>query len=302
MIKIEAVTKKFAGSIALDNLNLHVKKGEILGLVGPDGAGKTTTIRLMIGVLKNFSGTICVLGSNDIEKVKHQLGYVPQKFSLYRDLTVWENIELIGSLYGVKRTVITQRAKEILSFTGLWEFKNRLSEQLSGGMKQKLALAAGLMHQPAIFFLDEPTTGVDPVARREFWQLLYQLNKAGMTIVVATPYMDEAELCHRVALLNEGRLISCETPAVLTAQYPHRILSLKTKAKHIESQFVADSILDVHSFGDRYHLVVTDIALATKQIETILAKRQIEIIVLEEIKPSLEDVFVAIGSQGGETR
>ena len=301
MIRMEAVTKKFAGSLAVDNLSLQVKKGEILGLVGPDGAGKSTTIRLMTGILKKFDGRIEVLGHCNIEKVKHQLGYVPQKFSLYRDLTVWENIELIGSLYGVAHAEILQQAKEILSFTGLWEFRQRRSDRLSGGMKQKLALATGLMHKPAIFFLDEPTTGVDPVARREFWQLLYQLNQAGMTIVVATPYMDEAELCHRVALFNEGRLICCETPAVLTAQYPHRILSLKTKEKHIESQLVDASILDIHSFGDRYHLVVTDIALATKQIEMILAKRQIEIIVLEEIKPSLEDVFVAIDSQGGET-
>jgi len=299
MINIDRVTKTFDSVIAIENLSLHIQKGEILGLVGPDGAGKTTLIRMMIGLLAKFSGNIEVLGSTNIESIKNKMGYVPQKFSLYQDLTVMENIVLIGSLYGIEKQKIQQKAEEILTFTGLWQFKNRLAGNLSGGMKQKLALAAGLMHKPLVFFLDEPTTGVDPVARREFWQLLYNLNKEGMTIVVATPYMDEAELCHRVAFINLGQLISCQTPAQLISAYPHQILELSVESKHINRYLDDCYLLDLHSFGNKYHVVTNDIDRTRTEIQHKLTQQKIPILKLQNIKPSLEDVFVLFTAQGG---
>ncbi|MDF2874104.1 MAG: ybhF 2, partial [Sporomusa sp.] len=185
MISLIGLTRRFGTLTAVDNLNLEVKAGSIFGLVGPDGAGKTTTIRMITGIMAPTSGKISLLGSDNTESVKNQIGYVPQKFSLYGDLTVMENIQVIGALYGANSKRVKELGTEILDFTNLLPFKDRLADNLSGGMKQKLALAAGLMHRPKIFFLDEPTTGVDPVSRREFWQMLYRLNKEGTTIFVS---------------------------------------------------------------------------------------------------------------------
>ncbi len=302
MIEFMKVTKNFSEVIGVQDLNLRIEQGEIFGLVGPDGAGKTTTIRLMLGLLKNFTGKITVLGTENVERIKGRFGYVPQRFSLYQDLSVLENIELIGALYGVKSSEIQEKAEEILTFTGLWEFRHRLSGNLSGGMKQKLALAAGLMHKPEVFFLDEPTTGVDPVARREFWQLLYELNKTGMTIIVATPYMDEAELCHRVVLMKDGSLVSCATPNQLIENYPYKILSLETpmKDERVLSELLKFIVLDINSFGEKYHLIVKDDKVAKKAIQDTLVNHKIAINRLEKITPCLEDVFVAIAHMGGE--
>ena len=226
MIQIQGLTKQFNSVTAVHSVDLTVDTGEIFGLVGPDGAGKTTLMRMILGVVDPSAGSVKVMGSSNIEAVKKLIGYIPQKFSLYRDMTVLENIHLIGSMYGTSATAIESRAREILSFTNLLPFANRLADNLSGGMKQKLALAAGLMHKHQLFFLDEPTTGVDPVSRREFWQMLYRLNKEGMTVFVSTPYMDEAELCTRVAFMHEGRIVSCATPAEMREQYPYKILEL----------------------------------------------------------------------------
>lgn len=299
MIKLSKVTKTFGTKTALRQFSLDIHSGEILGLVGPDGAGKTTLIRLMVGAMTKFKGTIKVLGSENIEAVKHQMGYVPQKFSLYRDLTVMENINLIGALYGANQQIIRQKAEEILSFTGLWAFKDRLSDQLSGGMKQKLSLAAGLMHKPRLFFLDEPTTGVDPVARREFWQLLYNLNQEGMTIVVATPYMDEAELCHRVAFMNQGQLVHSASPKAHIAQYPYKILELAAGSKNIIPLLADCTLLDINAFGDKYHLVTKDISLTQEEVTACLVKQGIIIHSFRQVTPTLEDVFVALAEEGG---
>lgn len=299
MIKLDKVTKTFDTVTALRQFSLDICGGEILGLVGPDGAGKTTLLRLMVGAMTKFEGKIEVLGSENIEAVKHEMGYVPQKFSLYRDLTVMENINLIGALYGANQQIIRQKAEEILSFTGLWAFKDRLSDQLSGGMKQKLSLAAGLMHKPRLFFLDEPTTGVDPVARREFWQLLYNLNQEGMTIVVATPYMDEAELCHRVAFMNQGQLVHSASPKEHIAQYPHQILELSASSRNIIPLLADCALLDVNSFGDKYHLVTNDAARAEAEVTACIVKQGIEIHSFRQVTPTLEDVFVALAEEGG---
>ncbi|NLH45546.1 MAG: ABC transporter ATP-binding protein [Acholeplasmataceae bacterium] len=297
MITIDGVTKKFKQVVAVNNISLEVKPGEIFGLVGPDGAGKTTMIRMLTGIMEATSGSINVLGSADLEQVKSRLGYVPQKFSLCGDLTVMENIWVMGSLYGESNERIDTLASEILGFTKLLPFKDRLADNLSGGMKQKLALAAGLMHKPEIYFLDEPTTGVDPVSRREFWQMLYKLNKEGTTIFVSTPYMDEAEFCTRVAFMHNGVITTCDSPQALRKKYPYKIIELATPAKDIKKVLASLPILDINAFGTKYHLVVEDFETAVAGVKEVLGKTDIPIISLKQIEPNLEDVFVLLSKE-----
>lgn len=297
MISLNNISKKFGSIAAVDKMSLNVKAGEIFGLVGPDGAGKTTTIRMTIGILAPDSGTVSVLGEHVLEKIKGNIGYVPQKFSLYGELTVMENISLLGALYGADKAGINKIAEDILTLTKLKPFKDRLADNLSGGMKQKLALAAGLVHKPKILFLDEPTTGVDPVSRREFWQMLYGLNKEGMTIVVSTPYMDEAELCSRIAFMHEGRAIACDTPKALCAAYPHQLIQLKTTSKKLKVVLKDCAILDISSFGDSYHLVVSNAGNAMREINAVLRRAGVDDATLQPISPTLEDVFVALASE-----
>lgn len=297
MITLQHVTKKYGKTLAVNHVSLEVKAGEIFGLVGPDGAGKTSIIRMLTGILTPTSGTMRILGAENPETVKDYLGYVPQKFSLYGELTVMENIHLLGSLYGQSEEQIGIVANRILGFTKLLPFKDRLADNLSGGMKQKLALAAGLMHQPKLFFLDEPTTGVDPVSRREFWQMLFRLNKEGTTIFVSTPYMDEAELCTRVAFMHNGEIVSCDSPQGLRNAYPYKVLELETSDRRIKKQLATCAIIDVNAFGDKYHLVVEDAKVATLQIKETLAEIGLHEISLHEIPPTLEDVFVALAKE-----
>lgn len=299
MIRLEQVSRRFGAVQAVDSISLSITAGEIFGLVGPDGAGKTTLLRLILGLMTADSGTIQLLGSSTAEAVKDHLGYVPQKFSLYGDLTVMENIRVMGALYGASSAQVAERGREILSFTNLLPFADRLADNLSGGMKQKLALAAGLMHRPQVFFLDEPTTGVDPVSRREFWQMLYRLNKEGVTIVVSTPYMDEAELCSRVAFMNQGRIVACATPAGLKADYPYQLLELSTTVKGVKQLLAGCPLADINAFGERYHLAVKDAAVARIAICQALQDAGAEEYTLQEIPPQLEDVFVCLADQGG---
>ena len=297
MITIDSVTKKFKQVVAVNNVSLEVKQGEIFGLVGPDGAGKTTMIRMLTGIMDVTSGSINILGAADSEQVKSRFGYVPQKFSLYGDLTVMENIRVIGSLYGESKENIAALASEILGFTNLLPFKDRLADNLSGGMKQKLALAAGLMHKPEIYFLDEPTTGVDPVSRREFWQMLYKLNKEGTTIFVSTPYMDEAEFCTRVAFMHNGVITTCDSPQVLRKKYPYKIIELATPSKDVKAVLASLPILDINAFGTKYHLVVEDFETAVAEVRAALDKANIPVISLKQIQPNLEDVFVLLSKE-----
>ena len=297
MIQIQGLTKQFNSVTAVHSVDLTVDAGEIFGLVGPDGAGKTTLMRMILGVVDPSAGSVKVMGSSNIEAVKKLIGYIPQKFSLYRDMTVLENIHLIGSMYGTSATAIESRAREILSFTNLLPFANRLADNLSGGMKQKLALAAGLMHKPQLFFLDEPTTGVDPVSRREFWQMLYRLNKEGMTVFVSTPYMDEAELCTRVAFMHEGRIVSCATPAEMREQYPYKILELALADRSVKRILEGCGLVDINAFGEKYHLVAEDPIQARKIVTDALQRQGFEDFMLEEVSPTLEDVFVALARE-----
>ena len=298
MISLTQVTKRFGTLTAVDNLSLEVKAGSIFGLVGPDGAGKTTTIRMITGIMAATSGQIELLGSTDAETVKEQIGYVPQKFSLYGDLTVMENIQVMGALYGADKQRTDELGTDILAFTNLLPFKDRLADNLSGGMKQKLALAAGLMHRPKVFFLDEPTTGVDPVSRREFWQMLYRLNKEGTTIFVSTPYMDEAELCSHVAFMNQGRLVACDTPARLKAAYPFRLFELKAGGAQLKQVLTDCPIIDINAFGDRYHLVAGNDPAVREKVAAALQAAGVEDYSLHEISPSLEDIFVHLAEEG----
>lgn len=300
MINLEKVTKTFGQLNAVDDISLNVNEGEIIGLVGPDGAGKTTLIRLMLSLFKPTSGTIELFGTADIESIKGKLGYVAQKFGLYRDLTVLENLNLIGALYGADNMAIREKSQEILTFTGLWQFKDRLSDHLSGGMKQKLALAAGLMHKPKLVFLDEPTTGVDPISRREFWQLLYELNQQGLSIIIATPYMDEAELCHKIAFMNHGKIIRCQSPDSLIRDYPYEVIELIAADRRILAMLADSSILDINPFGNKYHIVTNDTAKAIKYIRSCLCQHQLPTTQLQLIKPSLEDVFVHLADKAGD--
>ena len=297
MIRTQGLSKSFGGLTAVDAVNLQVEAGEIFGLVGPDGAGKTTLMRMILGIVDPSAGSLTVMGNARIESIKKSIGYIPQKFSLYRDMSVMENIRLIGSLYGASSGAIDERAREILSFTNLLPFADRLADNLSGGMKQKLALAAGLMHKPQLFFLDEPTTGVDPVSRREFWQMLYRLNKEGMTVFVSTPYMDEAELCSRVAFMHEGRIVSCASPEQLRADYPYKILELTIVGRQIKQALHECDLIDINAFGDKYHLVVADPVQAQHSVRLALEKAGFASFQLEPVAPTLEDVFVALAGE-----
>lgn len=297
MIVLDNVTKTYGATVAVDGVTLAVEAGEIFGLVGPDGAGKTSIIRMLTGVLATTAGRLAVLGAANPEQVKDRLGYVPQKFSLYGDLTVMENIRTFGALYGEDAAAIEKRATAILGFTNLLPFKDRLADNLSGGMKQKLALAAGLMHRPQIYFLDEPTTGVDPVSRREFWRMLYRLNREGTTVFVSTPYMDEAELCTRVAFMHNGRIVACDSPRGLRDAYPHKVLELATAEKNIKQLLAGCRLRDINPFGDKYHLVADDAAAAAAEVRAALGAAGAPLAALAEIPPTLEDVFVALASE-----
>ncbi len=293
-LSYKGVGKNFNGVPALDRIDLEVRRGEIFGFIGPDGAGKTTLIRMAMGITNPDSGECKLLGMGDRRRARINAGYVPQLFSLYTDMTVNENIALFGSLYGTARETVLQRAEDILRRTGLWPFRERLVGNLSGGMKQKLALASGLMHTPEILFLDEPTTGVDPVARREFWAMLYELNRQGLTIIVSTPYMDEAELCTRKMFINNGRILDVGTSEELLDRYDKKILRLELDERRAKEWLLKCShVCDANLFGSNYHIVVDDAGAAAADIRKELELRYSPAPELAEATPSLEDLFVA---------
>ena len=298
VIEVIDITKTFTGKIALDQVTLSVRRQSIFGLIGPDGAGKTTLFRIICGLLAADSGVVLVDGGAASRLSKGELGYMPQRFSLYGDLTVMENINFFGSLYGLSRNLIIERVHEILNITGLGPFKKRLANQLSGGMKQKLSLSCALLTRPAILILDEPTYGVDPDSRKEFWKILYQLNHEGMTVLVSTPYMDEAELCHQLAFINQGQLLARDTPGHLKERLLHQVLEIRTGVKDPYFFDNLPGVLYSSFYGYKHRLIVENIE-STSSLIAQLAKPQVnEIFSLEEVEPSMEDLFVYLTETG----
>jgi ABC-2 type transport system ATP-binding protein len=298
---LDRVVKIFgAGSedrvVAVDHLSLAIERGEIFSLVGPDGAGKTTTIRMMCGVLAPTEGSISLMGFDirtQKKEIKKRIGYLSQRFSLYQDLTIDENIDFFAEIHKVQK--YKNRKEELLQFTRLTEFRDRLAGQLSGGMKQKLALACTLIHTPEIIFLDEPTTGVDPVSRRDFWKILSSLLKSGITIIVSTPYLDEAERSTRVALMNQGRLLHCDTPEAVKLSFHAEVVELVCDSVRAASEALLRSFprKDIQVFGDRLHILVQNATKREKDILKILKKEHIEVRSYRIVPASLEDVFIA---------
>jgi len=297
VIRCEGLTMQFPNVRAVDRLSLSVQQGEVFGLVGPDGAGKTTTIRMLCGVMTPTAGSVEVLGAaipSEIGRVVSDMGYMSQRFSLYGDLTVSENIEFFADLYQVPYGERSERVQDLLRASRLEPFTKRRAEFLSGGMKQKLALVCTLIHTPKVLFLDEPTTGVDPISRREFWQILYGLVGEGMTLVVSTPYMDEADRCQRLALIDKGRLVTCDTPKGLRESAKQTVVDLRCADPQAARTILAKTagILGVQAFGGRLHVTVTD-ASAMEQIHAALDNAGVTVADLRVIAPSLEDAVIA---------
>jgi drug efflux transport system ATP-binding protein len=299
LIEAHDLHKTFASTHAVNGVSLNVQAGEAYGLVGPDGAGKTTTLRLLVGALRADSGIVRVAGydvARQTELARAGLGYLAQRFSLYGDLTTLENLRFFGQVRGVSRTTIDERAKELLRFVGLAGFENRRADQLSGGMKQKLGLACALVHQPKVLLLDEPTSGVDPVTRQDFWQLLIRILAEGAAVVVSTPYMDEAARCSRIGFMHSGRLLIEGAPRELTASLNGRVLELAAHPKD-KAKFLAQNdpeVEDVLTFGDRFHLRVKDTAGPLDRLPKLLATAEVKVDRLRPIAPSLEDVFISL--------
>ncbi|QQS35259.1 MAG: ABC transporter ATP-binding protein [Ignavibacteriales bacterium] len=293
-INIEELHKSYPEAAAVNGISLNVKQGEMFGLVGPDGAGKTTTIRVVCGLLKPDKGVVTILDL-DITKnrkdVQNQIGYLSQKFSLYGDLSIDENIEFFADIHDVKN--FKQRRDELLSFTRLTAFRKRLAEKLSGGMKQKLALACSLIHTPKILFLDEPTTGVDPVSRRDFWKILSDLQKDGITIFMTTPYLDEAERCNRVALMNNGKIITADTPSSIKKSIERSTLEIIcSDIKSAYELLRNEKEIEAQIFGDRINLMFKDHNKEFDKIKSLLTSNGISITSSRVIPPSLENVFI----------
>jgi ABC-2 type transport system ATP-binding protein len=298
-IEARGLTKTFGGIIALRELSLSVAEGELFGLVGPDGAGKTTTMRLLSSILNPDSGDAWVAGSHtvkDAEAVKEHIGYMSQRFGLYPDLTVIENLEFYADIYGVPRRGREEKIARLLGFANLAPFRHRHAGALSGGMKQKLGLACALVHTPKVLLLDEPSSGVDPVSRREFWRILNGLLRERVTIFVSTAYLDEAERCHRVALIHQGRLLALGTPTEVKRLMRGTILEIRSPdprraARALRSRFSPEA---VGLFGDRVHLVTETPDATTAQVSAILLTEQIETSSIRAVEPELEDVFVSV--------
>jgi ABC-2 type transport system ATP-binding protein len=298
----EELTKSFADVRAVDHLSFDVHAGEIFGLVGPDGAGKTTTLRMLAGIMPPDEGTARVAGFDVVhhpEDAKRHLSYMPQRFGLYEDLTVDENIRFYADLFGVNRTEREERSISLLQAAGLREFRRRLAGKLSGGMKQKLSLVCALIHRPKIILLDEPTTGVDPVSRRDFWRILYELVSEGVAILISTAYLDEAERCHRVALLHQGKLLFCDTPNNLKAKLVKSVLSITSpEPRRLRAELEnAVGISSLVLTGDGLHVVVDDGAGRIPEFEARLKNASIPFNTIQQVTPTIEDLFVhAVGS------
>ena len=299
-VEVRQLVKRFGDFTAVDNVSFQVKKGEIFGFLGPNGAGKSTTIRILCGLLQPTSGVALVGGldvATEAETIRQHIGYMSQKFSLYDDLQVEENIDFFAGIYGVPEELRAERKRYVLEMAGLEARKNTMTGLLAGGWKQRLALGCAILHQPPVLFLDEPTSGVDPIARRGFWELIYRLSAGGQTIFVSTHYMDEAEYCHRVALMYRGKVIALGAPAELRGQFDHHSLFALESNDPLETMKALTGlpgIVDIAVFGGGLHVAVDDPEKAPAAIRKALADHGLTIKRLDAIPPTMEDVFVAL--------
>lgn len=300
-IIIENLSKRFStqptDQWAIRNINLQIEPGILFGLVGPDGAGKSTLLRILATVITQTSGTAEVAGLDvnyKSEEIRRLIGYMPQVYSLYGDLTVEENLRFFGDMYSVPRNIQDERIQILLDMARLHEFRQKRSGTLSGGMKKKLALSCAMIHQPRILLLDEPTTGVDPVSRRDLWKLLNQVVRDGLTVLVTTPYMDEAERCHQVAMQMNGSILSIGTPLELETRYPYQMVEVKARPRRTMREVVAQStgMVSWRPVGDRIRIAVQDAEEYEKQLEKRLRKAEAEVLLLRQARVGMEDVFI----------
>ena len=305
-VEVENLVKRFGDFVAVDRINLEVRKGEVFGFLGPNGAGKSTTIRMLCGLLKPTSGRAMVAGfdvSKNPEAVRQNIGYMSQKFSLYNDLTVIENIRLFAGLYSVPSKDLKQRIEWVLSMANLKGQENLITGTLPGGWKQRLALGCAVLHRPPIIFLDEPTSGVDPITRRKFWELIHQMADEGVTVFVTTHYMEEAEYCNRLGLIFRGKMVALGTPSELKRNAMKGELLLvecEPLGAAVEALQSAPEVMDAAVFGNALHLVIPDADAAVPAIKKFLANKGITVSRMEKIRPSLEDVFVSLTTTSDE--
>jgi ABC-2 type transport system ATP-binding protein len=299
IIRAVDLTRTFGELTAVDHLNLEVSRGEIFGMVGPDGAGKTTAMRLLCGLMDPTSGEAWVTGHNvarELDAVKDQIGYMAQRFGLYGDLTVDENMNFYADLFGISKSERATLMPQLLRMTRMEPFGSRLAANLSGGMKQKLALMCTLLHHPQVLFLDEPTNGVDPVSRRDFWAILYQLVRDGLTVFVTTAYLDEAERCNRVGLMNQGKMIRCESPRALKHSLKEACYEMQTSDQRAAREVLLSQpgVLAVEPYGSKLHVFLAREGYTEDALHSALTDRGIRIAISREIVPSLEDVFIGL--------
>lgn len=298
-IEVEQLTKRFDGFTAVDQVSFAVRRGEIFGFLGPNGAGKTTTIRILMGLIPPSAGSARVLGLDvvrDTIAIRQRIGYMSQRFSLYNDLTVAENLDFFGGSYGVRGQQIRQRKSEILEMAGLRGREKELTKNLSGGWRQRLALGCAILHEPELLFLDEPTAGVDPISRREFWDLLYLLSSQGRTIFVTTHYMDEAEHCHRLSFIQQGRLAALGSPQQIKREkMAGQVVEIECESPETAVRVLRDTGLfkEVSLYGALLHVVTENVGQVAPNVERAMAAADIKITRMEIIAPTLEDVFIA---------
>ncbi|CAN5797551.1 ABC transporter ATP-binding protein [soil metagenome] len=303
-IAVDALSRSFGDFVAVDSVGFAVRTGEIFAFLGPNGAGKTTTIRMLAGLLKPSSGSAHVAGcdvATESRRLRSRIGYMSQTFSLYGDLTVAENIELFGGLYGVAGERLRARRGWILEMAGLQGRERGLTAELPLGFKQRLALGCAVLHEPPVLFLDEPTSGVDPLARRAFWDLIHELASAGTTVLVSTHYMEEAEYCHRLLLMNRGRVIATGRPGELRGRMTEPIYEIETDDAPgaVATLAASESVLDAALFGRAVHVVVRDAGEAEREVPALLSRGGHALAGMRRVEPSLEDVFVALVRREG---
>lgn len=306
-IAVEDLTKVFGAFTAVDRISFTVSRGEIFGFLGPNGAGKSTTIRMLCGLMLPTSGQGRVAGWDIVrqaDRVKHHIGYMSQKFSLYEDLSALENLAFFGGVYGLGRERLDQRSREVLKQVGLWERRGEKTRTLALGLRQRLALASALLHEPPILFLDEPTSGVDPISRRTFWDMIYALAEKGVTILVTTHYLEEAEFCDRLVLIYQGRIIAQGTPQDLKKLVPGDILAVYPDrlGESLEILKKSPRFGDLAIFGDGLHLSAADGASAESEVRRTLGAHGISVMAVQRVQPTLEDAFISLIEQAGSEK